>query len=109
VHLVPFIAHHDERWWQEPERFDPARFSPERESEIRLGSYFPFGAGPRACIGKSFAVMEAQLILAAILQNFELSLPPGSREPVLETQVSLHPKHGLKIIATNRAKQRASV
>jgi cytochrome P450 len=100
VHLVPYICHHDDRWWHEPERFDPERFLPERESAIRTGAYFPFGAGPRACIGKSFALMEAQIILAALLSRYRLAL--DQEDPVPETQVSLHPKGGLKIIGTRR-------
>jgi cytochrome P450 len=102
IHLVPYLAHRDERWWNEPLQFNPARFAPTSEASLRPGTYFPFGAGPRGCIGKTFATMEAQLILASILQRFELSLPPGQPEPVMEAQVSLHPKGGLDLMVTRR-------
>lgn len=103
IHLVPYLVHHDERWWPEPDRFDPDRFLPEREAQQRPLAYFPFGAGPRGCIGKSFALMEAQLILASILQRYHLSLPAGQPDPVMETQVSLHPKDGLQVVVRARA------
>lgn len=99
IHLVPYLMFHDERWWPDPERFDPDRFSPAREGEIREFTYFPFGAGPRACIGKTFAMIEAQLILASLLSRYRLSLPAGAADPAIETQVSLHPRGGLPIVA----------
>lgn len=102
VHLIPFLMHRDERFWNQPERFDPDRFLPEREAELRPIVYFPFGAGPRGCIGKSFSLMESQLILASILQRFHLTLPAGAAEPEMETQVSLHPKGGLPMTLVAR-------
>ena len=94
VHLLPYLAHHDERWWQDPERFDPARFSPEQEPQIPPYAYFPFGAGPRSCVGKHFSMMETQLILASLLQRYRWELAPRQGEVVLQTQVSLHPQDG---------------
>jgi cytochrome P450 len=103
IHISPYLTHHDERWWPNPEQFDPERFTPANEAQIPPLAYFPFGAGPRGCIGKSFALMEAQLILASLLDRYRLELAPAQGEPALETQVSLHPQGGLKIVASRRA------
>ena len=63
-------------YWTEPQRFDPERFAPEREAALTKFAYLPFGAGPRKCIGEALAMMEAQLILAAITQRYRLELVP---------------------------------
>lgn len=89
-----YLAHHDPRWFPEPETFKPERFSPEQEPQIPKGAYNPFGAGTRTCIGKSFAMMEAQLLLATILQRFRLRHVEGHRvAPNLS--VTLSPKYGM--------------
>src|SRR3954462_9548844 len=59
-------------WGEEPERFDPNRFSPERRGKIPPNAYKPFGTGQRACIGRQFALQEANLVLSMLLQRFEL-------------------------------------
>ncbi len=80
--------------WQNPEAFDPDRFLPERSESRHRFAHFPFGGGPRICIGNNFAMMEAQLIAAALLKDWNLELIPG--HPVeLDPQVTLRPKHGL--------------
>ncbi|MBL8156880.1 MAG: cytochrome P450, partial [Anaerolineae bacterium] len=94
VGVISYLAHRDPRWWDAPERFNPDRFSPENEPNIRRYSYLPFGAGPRICIGSSFAMMEAHLLLVAIAQRYRLRLNPGQVvEP--EPLITLRPKHGL--------------
>lgn len=97
VHLVPYITHHDPRWFDAPEEFRPERFTPEREGQIPQFAYFPFGGGPRVCIGKGMAMMEGTLILATILRRYRLSLPPGQGDPGMEMQVSLHPRGPLRL------------
>src|SRR3954462_1595282 len=59
-------------WGEEPERFDPNRFSPERRGKIPPNAYKPFGTGQRACIGRQFALQEATLVLGMLLQRFVL-------------------------------------
>lgn len=70
--FVSYAVHRDSRWYEEPETFRPGRWLAGLEQSLPKGSYFPFGLGPRVCIGNGFAQMEAQLILATIAQQFQL-------------------------------------
>ena len=93
VVVSQYVLHHDAQHWESPEVFDPDRFLPERVSDRVKGAYLPFGGGPRQCIGNNFALMEAQLILAAITQQYCLDLVPG--KPVeAEALITLRPKDG---------------
>jgi cytochrome P450 len=94
VLLSPWVTHHDARYYPDPFRFDPLRWTPEaRESRPKF-SYFPFGGGSRICIGEGFARMEGTLILATLAQRWRLRLVPGQRiEPA--TLIALRPRHGL--------------
>lgn len=83
-----WIVHRDPRWFPNPEGFDPDRWLPERARDLPRFAYFPFGGGPRVCIGNHFAIMEATLILAIIVQRFRLELLPGQRL-ALEPSVTL--------------------
>jgi cytochrome P450 len=94
IFMSPFLTHRDPRFWPEPERFDPDRFLPEVEGTRPKGAYFPFAIGPRKCIGESFAMLEARLILSRILQRTELRLTEGF-EAELDPTVTLRPKHGI--------------
>ncbi|HEY0136136.1 MAG TPA: cytochrome P450 [Nannocystis sp.] len=90
-----FMTHRDPRWFPEPEAFRPERFAPGAEANLPRLAYMPFGAGPRACIGRQFAMIEAQLMLARIYQKFTLELAPGHKvEP--KFRITLMPKHGLR-------------
>ncbi|MFN2545146.1 MAG: cytochrome P450 [Actinomycetota bacterium] len=92
----PFLVHRDPRWWPEPRRFDPERFSQEEEAKRPRYAYFPFGGGPRLCIGESFAWMEGELLLATIAQRWRPRLLPG--QPAgLQPQVTLRPKGGMRV------------
>mgnify|MGYP003379535764 CR=1 FL=1 len=66
-----------DRWRPDPERFDPDRFTPEAEAARPKFAYFPFGGGPRRCIGDPFAWMAGHLLLATIAHRFRLNLAPG--------------------------------
>ena len=78
--LIPIHAiHHDERFWPDPEAFDPSRFMPEHAKGRHRSAYLPFGGGRRICIGSSFALMEATLIAAILSQRFVYELVPGHR------------------------------
>jgi cytochrome P450 len=94
VNLVFYLAHHDPRWWPQPERFMPERFSAENEANINRRAYTPFGGGPRVCIGNSFAMMEARLLLATVAQRYSLALAPGQRVE-MNPMITLNPKGGL--------------
>jgi cytochrome P450 len=77
VVMCPYITQRSEEWWPEPEKFDPERFLPERSEGRPKFAYYPFGGGPRLCIGNNFALMEAQLILAMVAQRFRVEMDPG--------------------------------
>ena len=68
-----YALHHDPAWWEDPESFDPDRFTPERSAGRERWQYLPFGGGPRACIGQHFAMLEATLGLASIVRKVEIS------------------------------------
>ncbi|GIE76430.1 bifunctional cytochrome P450/NADPH--P450 reductase 2 [Actinoplanes philippinensis] len=86
------VLHRDPAVWTEPDRFDPDRFAPDRMGEIPEYAWMPFGHGARACIGRPFALQEATLVLAMMLQRFDLALAdPGYRMTVSET-LTLKPK-----------------
>lgn len=97
VFVSVYSIHHNPLWFPEPANFIPSRFAPEREHEIGANAYLPFGLGPRACIGRRFAMMEGSLILAELSRQFELELLNPNFEPELETQLTLHPRGGLQL------------
>jgi cytochrome P450 len=101
VQVVPFVTQRDGRWFEAPEAFRPARFA--AEDAFRRGSYLPFGMGPRACIGRALAMMEAPLALALILRRYRFSPAPGAGPVEMEAQVSLHPKGGLRLAVAPRS------
>jgi len=71
--LSPYLVHRDPGIWDEPSRFNPDRWTEETKEKTK-GAYFPFGMGPRTCVGKHFAVLEAKLILVRFLQHFEFQI-----------------------------------
>jgi cytochrome P450 len=96
VLLSQYIMHRDPRFYAHPERFDPERWTPEAQSGRPKFSYFPFGAGPRQCIGEQFAWMESTLVLATIAQRWRLRLVSGHPvEP--RPLITLRPKHGMRM------------
>ena len=93
-----WITHHDERWYSNPLHFDPERWLPQARTMRPKFSYFPFGAGPRQCIGESFAWMEGVLLLASIARNWQFSVVPETRVELLPL-ITLRPKFGMKLRA----------
>jgi cytochrome P450 len=101
IWLSPYMTHRHPDYWEHPEVFDPERFSPERSTGRPHFAYFPFGGGPRLCIGSNFAMMEAQLVLATIAQRYQLRLVPDHQvEP--QVLLSLRPRNGLPMSLLER-------
>jgi cytochrome P450 len=94
--MSQWVMHRDGHYFAEPEKFYPDRWANDFEKQLPRGVYFPFGDGPRVCIGSSFAMMEAVLLLVTIAQQFDLSLVA---EQAIELQPSftLRPKHGIQV------------
>jgi cytochrome P450 len=101
VMIVPWLLHRHVKLWDNPGRFDPERFSPEKSTTRPRFSYMPFGGGKRICIGAAFALAEATILLATLAQRFRLRLLPG--HPV-EPQglITLRSRHGMKMLLTPR-------
>jgi cytochrome P450 len=93
--------HYDPQYFPEPEEFMPERFSPENEKNIPKYAYIPFGGGPRVCIGNSFAMLEARILLATLAQRFHVALMPGF-EVVPDRQFTLKPKYGMQMVVKER-------
>lgn len=102
VLYVPIYAvHRHTTLWEEPDRFDPSRFEPEKVKTRHRYAYMPFGAGPRVCIGNAFAMMEAVAILAVLLQNDHLrNKSPANTEPLM--RVTLRPENRLMMQVSSR-------
>jgi cytochrome P450 len=93
--LLPlYLLHRHPRFWKDPERFDPARFAPEHEAQRPRFAYMPFAAGPRHCIGESFALYEMQVHLYKVARRYRLVYVPD--KPLeLEAQINLRTRHPL--------------
>jgi cytochrome P450 len=96
VVMSPWILHRDPRFFEQPEQFNPDRWTAEAAQRLPKFAYFPFGGGPRLCIGAAFAMMEANLLLAAIAQRFQLRLVTGHPVNALPS-ITLRPKHGMRM------------
>jgi cytochrome P450 len=94
------VMHRDPRFWPDPQRFDPLRFTSEAKASRPKLAYFPFGAGPRLCIGESFAWMEGVLILATIAQRWRMELV--SRDVVPQATITLRPRGGILMLLRKR-------
>jgi cytochrome P450 len=102
VAFSPYVTHRNPELWPDPERFDPERFANGQGKERPRYAYFPFGGGPRQCIGKGFALVEAQLILATVAQRYRLRLAPG-HEVRPTALMTLRPKGGLPMTLERRS------
>jgi cytochrome P450 len=99
--MSQWVLHRDGRYFDRPEEFDPDRWSGGLARRLPKFAYFPFGGGPRLCIGNNFAMLEAVLLLATIAQQFRLTLQPG--HPVTPwPSATLRPKHGIRLILHRR-------
>lgn len=103
VRLTPWVVHRDPRWHADPLRFDPNRFAPGSPASTQRGTYLPFGAGPRVCLGSLFAMTEMTLVAAMLLQRFRLALPEGEPPVRAVLNVTLRPADGLHLVLHRRA------
>lgn len=101
VVMSQFVMHHDPRYFPDPYTFDPERWTPEAQATRPKFSYFPFGAGPRQCIGESFAWMEGILIIATLAQQWKMRLVPDHPIELLP-RITLRPKHGMRMRLVRR-------
>jgi cytochrome P450 len=105
VSLAQWVVHRDPRWFDAPEEFCPERWEGDLMKRLPRFAYFPFGGGPRQCIGNNFAVMEATLLLATIAQRFRIRLVPG--HPVVPMpSITLRPRYGIRGKLEARAEER---
>ena len=99
--LSQWLAHRHPAFWENPSRFEPGRFSAERASSRPRYAFFPFGGGPRMCIGNLFALTEAQIVLATVAQRYRLRLL--ANHPIaLQPLVTLRPLYGVKVVLERR-------
>jgi cytochrome P450 len=99
--MSQWVMHRDPRYYDEPERFNPDRWLDARSREAPKFAYFPFGGGPRTCIGASFATTEAALVLATIAQKYQIRVVPDWPIETIPT-ITLRPRHGIKVTVTRR-------
>lgn len=93
--MSQYVMHRQEKYFEDPDEFRPERFAGDLLKRIPAYAYFPFGGGPRICIGNNFALMEAALLLATIAQRYRLRLAEPDQKVELEPVVTLRPKNGL--------------
>jgi cytochrome P450 len=101
VMMSQWVMHRDPRYYDEPNRFNPDRWLDKQTNASPKFTYFPFGGGPRNCIGSSFAMMETVLVLATIAQQYQIRIASGLRVDPLPT-ITLRPRHGIKVVLTRR-------
>jgi len=106
VTMAQWVVHRDKRWYDAPEEFRPERWENDLLKRLPRFAYFPFGGGPRQCIGNTFALMEATLLLATIARKFRLRLVPN--HPVVPlASITLRPRHGVRVKLESREKKEA--
>lgn len=103
VGLSSFVTQRDPRWFPDPARFDPERFLPPRCDSIPAGAYFPFGMGPRVCIGQDFAMTELLLVVSTVLQRFDVALKDPNQDPGMFAHMALRPRDRVLLKFCRRA------
>ncbi len=106
TYVPVYAVHRHAALWRDPDAFNPDRFLPEAVADRHRYAYLPFGAGPRICIGASFAMLEAVAILATMVQSFRLTMAPGP-VPVPRQRITLRPQGGLRMVVAPRLLNRA--
>ena len=101
VVIAPYVLHRHRALWNRPDSFEPNRFLDGARESIDRFAYLPFGVGPRTCIGATFAIQEATIVLAALMRQFTFELAPGHTVWPVQ-KVTLRPKGGLPMIVKRR-------
>lgn len=104
VSLSPYLLHRHADFWPDPARFDPTRFTPEQEKRRHRFAYIPFGNGPRKCIGADFAMTELTIIVAMLVQRYQLQLLPGQPLPNARARITLGMDSDLMMGISRRSK-----
>jgi cytochrome P450/ubiquinone/menaquinone biosynthesis C-methylase UbiE len=102
--VSPYVTHRHARLWEEPQRFDPTRFSEERNGSRPPLSFFPFGDGPRSCIGAQFSYVQMALVLAMLVERFDWQ-PVAGHEVGLMASATMRPKNGVLISVARRGER----
>jgi cytochrome P450 len=102
IFISPWVVHRDARWFDRPMEFVPERWAGSAAQRLPRFAYFPFGGGPRICIGNRFATMEAVLLLACIARRFRLVLADEKSVALFPT-ITLRPANGLKMTIRQRS------
>jgi cytochrome P450 len=100
--IAPYVLHRHRRLWDRPDIFDPERFFGPARATIPRFAYLPFGAGPRTCIGSSFALQEATIVLATLVHRFDMQLLPEARVWPAQ-KITLRPAYGLAMRVAPRS------
>jgi len=104
VIVSPYVMHRDPRFYEKPDDFMPARWDNDAEKKLPRYAYFPFGGGPRGCIGSRFAMLEGVLLLATIAQRFRMTPVPGL--PVIPVpSITLRPEDGIHMTVHERMRK----
>ncbi len=102
VMLSQYVMHRNEAYFKDPDKFIPERFENDFMKSLPSFAYFPFGGGPRVCIGNHFALMEIVLVLACIFQQYQVKLPENHHFVKPQPLITLRPKHGVRLLVTER-------
>lgn len=100
--MSQWVMHRDPRYYEEPDAFRPERWLDGLANRLPAGAYFPFGDGPRRCIGQGFAMLEAGMVIGTIAQRFRFRAAAG-HAVVPEPLVTLHSRQGIRMIVSERS------
>jgi cytochrome P450 len=101
IHIPVFALHRNVRLWDNPNAFDPDRFAADRVKARSRYAFLPFGGGPRVCIGAGFAMIEAAIILAALVRAFSFQ-PIAGHRPKPVAKITLRPSGGMPLLIMSR-------
>ena len=100
--IMPWTLHRHRKYWDEPDVFKPERFLPGNRDKLNKYQYLPFGAGPRICIGASFALQEAVIALGILLSRYRFDMAPGAKDPWPVQKLTTQPEGGLQMVVSRR-------